>query len=126
MSATKHQQHSNVQEAELALPTPGGEGWGEGGRFTFIFFNQGDPEPIEMNPKPLPLWQRGILPRISLFGFVLWFFRWRNLRRCLFVLACLATFVALFYAEENWRGRHAWEKFKREQEAKGEMLDLAA
>ena len=31
---------------------------------------------------------------------------------------CFATLIALFYAEENWRGKHAWEKYKREQEAK--------
>ena len=55
-------------------------------------------------------------------------FRWafcrRNLRRILFGLVCLVTLIALFYAEENWRGKHAWGKYKREQEAKGEEFDL--
>ena len=59
-----------------------------------------------------------------LFVFLRWLFCWRNLRRALFALACLATLIALFYAEENWRGKHAWEKYKREQEAKGERFDL--
>ncbi len=34
--------------------------------------------------------------------------------------------IALFYAEEDWRGRHDWEKFKREWEAKGEKFDYAS
>ncbi len=50
-------------------------------------------------------------------------FRWHNLRRVLFGLACLATLIALFYGEENWRGRHAWEACKRELEAKGVSFD---
>ena len=39
-----------------------------------------------------------------LFG---WLFGWRMIRCCLFVLVCLATLLALYYAEENWRGRGA-------------------
>ncbi|MCX6894847.1 MAG: hypothetical protein NTZ16_04970 [Verrucomicrobia bacterium] len=46
------------------------------------------------------------------------------LQRRFFVLACLVTLVALFYAEENWRGKHAWEAYKRQQEAKGEFFDF--
>ena len=53
-------------------------------------------------------------------------FSWQRLRRALFVAACLATLIALFYAVENWRGRHAWEKCRRELEAKGEVLDWDA
>ncbi len=59
-----------------------------------------------------------------LFAFLRWLCCWRNFRRTLFALACLATLFALFYAEENWRGKHAWEKYKRDQEAKGENFDL--
>jgi hypothetical protein len=51
-----------------------------------------------------------------------WLF-WKHWRRTFFVLACLATVIALFYAEEDWRGKHDWEKFKREWEAKGEKFD---
>jgi hypothetical protein len=47
-------------------------------------------------------------------------------RLALFGLACLATLVALFYTEEDWRGKRAWEQYKRQLEAKGERLDLAA
>lgn len=54
-----------------------------------------------------------------------WLF-WKHWRRTLFGLACLGTLIALFYAEENWRGRHDWEKFKREWEAKGEHFDYAS
>ena len=46
--------------------------------------------------------------------------------RWLFVLACLATLTGLFYAVENWRGKRAWEKCRRELEAKGEVLDWNA
>ena len=49
-----------------------------------------------------------------------------NPQRLLFKLACLATLIALFYAEENWRGWHAWRKFKQEWEAKGEHFDFAS
>ena len=55
--------------------------------------------------------------------------RWllfKHWRRMLFALACFDTLIALFYAEENWRGKHEWEKFKREWEAKGEHFDMAS
>lgn len=35
----------------------------------------------------------------------------------------LAVFIALFYAEENYRGKRAWDSYKREQKAKGRNLD---
>lgn len=53
-------------------------------------------------------------------------FSWRTARRVLLTSATLGTLIAVFYAVENWRGRHAWEQVKRELEAKGERLDLAA
>jgi hypothetical protein len=59
-------------------------------------------------------------------SFTKWLFSWWVLRRGLFLLACLATLIALFYAEENWRGRRAWEKCRRELEAKGAVLDWTA
>jgi Tfp pilus assembly protein PilE len=46
-------------------------------------------------------------------------FTWRAARRVLVGFAILATLLAIFYAEENWRGKRAWEKCKRELEAKG-------
>jgi hypothetical protein len=51
---------------------------------------------------------------------------WRILRRILITLAVLATLVALLYAEEDWRGKRAWENCKRELEAKGAVLDWNA
>ena len=45
------------------------------------------------------------------------------LQRRFFALACLVTLIGLFYAEEDWRGWHAWQKFKHEWEAKGERFD---
>ena len=53
-------------------------------------------------------------------------FTWQTLRRILIALAVLATLVAIFYTEEDWRGKRAWENCKRELEAKGEVLDWNA
>jgi tetratricopeptide (TPR) repeat protein len=58
--------------------------------------------------------------------FIRWLCCWRNLRRFLLSLACFAVLIALFYAEEDWRGWHAWQKFKHEWEAKGEKFDFAS
>jgi len=51
---------------------------------------------------------------------------WRILRRLLVALAILATLIAIFYAEEDWRGKHAWNAYQREAEARGEHFDLAS
>lgn len=51
---------------------------------------------------------------------------WRNVKRLLLGLACLAGLVVLFYAEEDIRGRLAWGQFKTQWEAKGEKFDFAA
>jgi hypothetical protein len=48
----------------------------------------------------------------------------RLLRHKLLVLACLITLVAMFYAVENWRGRTAWNNFRREWEARGVEFQL--
>jgi hypothetical protein len=61
-----------------------------------------------------------------IFLFLRWLCSGRNFKRFLFGLAWLATLIALFYTEENWRGKHDWEKFKREWEAKGEHFDFAS
>lgn len=50
-------------------------------------------------------------------------FRWL-VRRSVFLAACLITLVALFYALENWRGKLAWEGFKREAAAMREPVEL--
>lgn len=56
------------------------------------------------------------------------FFRWvlqpRHFKKFLFGCACVATLIALFYAEEDWRGWHAWHQFKHEWEAKGDKFDF--
>ncbi|MGA3266778.1 MAG: hypothetical protein ABSE16_08145 [Verrucomicrobiota bacterium] len=48
---------------------------------------------------------------------------WRIVRRILIGLAILATLIAIFYTEEDWRGKRAWENCKRDLEAKGMVLD---
>lgn len=50
----------------------------------------------------------------------------RRLRWGLFLGACLVTLVALFYAEENWRGKRAWERAEKELLAKGARLDWSS
>jgi hypothetical protein len=43
--------------------------------------------------------------------------------KILVILVGLVLLVAIFYAEENWRGKRAWEQCKQELEAKGENLE---
>jgi hypothetical protein len=47
------------------------------------------------------------------------------LRRWFFCVAALATLIALFYAEEDWRGKRAWEQCKRDMDARGFEVDWA-
>ena len=56
--------------------------------------------------------------------FCRWVCCWRNFKKFLIGLGCFMILVALFYAEENWRGKSSWEKFKIEHEAKGEKFKL--
>lgn len=58
-------------------------------------------------------------------AFFRWVRYWRNLRVVLFGMVCVATLIALAYAEENWRGKHAWERHVRALEARGEKVKLA-
>lgn len=48
------------------------------------------------------------------------------IRRWFFCIAVLFTLIALIYAEEDFRGKWAWNNFKHEWEAKGEKFDLAS
>ncbi len=61
---------------------------------------------------------------LGIWRFIRWLCCRRNLQRFLFALACFATLIALFYAEEDWRGWHAWNQFKHQWEAKGEKFDF--
>ncbi len=47
----------------------------------------------------------------------------KTLKRTAIILATLFVLVLIFYAEEDWRGKRAWEKCKAEVEAKGAVLD---
>ncbi|MEI9866493.1 MAG: hypothetical protein WDN00_18450 [Limisphaerales bacterium] len=51
---------------------------------------------------------------------------WRLLRWGLIGLAALITLAAMLITEENWRGKRAWENYKREWEAKGEKFNWQA
>ncbi len=44
-------------------------------------------------------------------------------RRVVFTVACATTLIALLYSVENWRGKTAWEKHKREMAVQGVNLD---
>ena len=50
----------------------------------------------------------------------------KALKWILISLAGLVVLISIFYAEENWRGKRAWENCKHELEAKGETLDWNA
>ena len=47
-----------------------------------------------------------------------------HFERLLDGLRFIGVFGLLFYAEENWRGRRAWNYYRHELEAKGEKLDF--
>jgi hypothetical protein len=60
---------------------------------------------------------------VGIAVFFRWVFRRQNFKRFIFGCICLATLIALFYAEEDWRGKYDWENFKQQWEAKGENFD---
>jgi len=64
----------------------------------------------------LPVFQR----------FFNWLFSGRILRRTLIGLAWLSTIIVLFYAEEDWRGRHEWNGYRQQLEVNGAQLDYRA
>lgn len=76
------------------------------------------------SPLPQPCWLGSRFPTFA--RPIRWLFSRRVLQGLLFAIACLATLVALFYTEENWRGKRAWNQFRRQLEARGEHLDVAA
>jgi hypothetical protein len=51
---------------------------------------------------------------------------WRLLRWGLIGLVGVVTLTAILVTEENWRGKRAWENYKRAAEARGERFDLAS
>ena len=53
-----------------------------------------------------------------------WLFSWRMAKRALKALAVLLCLAAILYVEENWRGKRAWDAYRKELEAKGEHLDF--
>jgi hypothetical protein len=55
-----------------------------------------------------------------------WLFHGSSMRRLLLGAVWAVTLMALFYAEESWRGRHAWDKYRHGLEARGEQLDFSA
>lgn len=61
---------------------------------------------------------------VGLWAFNRWLCCWKNFRRFLFVMACLLTLIALGYAEEDWRTKHALNNFMNKWETKGEKFDL--
>ncbi len=66
-------------------------------------------------------WQRSTTRR-----FLKWLFTWRTMRRVVIGVAGLLTLLALLYTEENIRGKHAWDTYRRDVEARGENLDFKA
>jgi hypothetical protein len=64
----------------------------------------------------------GSLPFVQ--RFFNWLFSRRMIRRMLVGLAWLVTIIVLFYAEEDWRGWHAWNQYRQLLETGGAQLDL--
>jgi hypothetical protein len=57
-------------------------------------------------------------------GFISRLFSWKTLRIGLIVIVAVVTLLVALVTEENWRGRRDWEKYKGEQESKGEHFDM--
>lgn len=57
--------------------------------------------------------------------FLLWLSSWKTLRRLTLIFVSLATLVALFYAVENWRGKHAWNAHVRALGERHESVHLS-
>jgi hypothetical protein len=55
-----------------------------------------------------------------------WLRSGRGIRRVLIVLAWTVTVVALFYGEEDWRGRRAWNAYRKAAEGRGLSLEFRA
>jgi hypothetical protein len=66
------------------------------------------------------------LKRSPLVRFFRWLFTLPIVKRCLFILAVLATVFALVYEFDNVRGKRVWARYKAEMEAQGEKLDWKA
>jgi len=47
-------------------------------------------------------------------------------RRAIYALVVFITLFALFHAEENFRGKRAWDRYRKEAEARGVKLELTA
>ena len=54
------------------------------------------------------------------------FFKRRWLRKPLFWLGVLVALVGIFYAEEDWRGRSDWNRYRRDMAARGVSLEFRA
>jgi hypothetical protein len=46
-------------------------------------------------------------------------------KKIIFFFAAAATLIVLFYAEENWRGWRAWEKFKQDAKSRGCSIEVS-
>lgn len=55
-----------------------------------------------------------------------WLLSPRIVRRELIVLAWILTGIALFYGEEDWRGRRGWTRYSESLKAEGNELDFKA
>jgi len=63
---------------------------------------------------------------IRIWRLLRWVFTWRMIRRYLYGLAAFALIAALFYGEEDWRGKKEWEQYKTAAQASGERFDLSS
>ncbi|MEY2427823.1 MAG: hypothetical protein QOJ40_708 [Verrucomicrobiota bacterium] len=62
-------------------------------------------------------------PQSRRFRSLRWLFGLSILGRAFLFLGALIVLLCLYFAEENWRGRRAWENCRRELQARGVELD---
>src|SRR4051794_6308702 len=74
---------------------------------------------IQMHLWPIPPRMKEDVPNEARESLSVWFRSWRYF----FWLLGLLLAVAVFYGEENWRGRRAWNAYQQQLKARGESTD---
>lgn len=72
------------------------------------------------------LFMSALLFLFSIISFVRWLFAWRILKLWLVPFTLLLCLVVGLRFAADWRGKRAWENYRREWQAKGEVFDLAS
>jgi hypothetical protein len=86
-----------------------------------------NPKPQTAFPKkiPMPTYSDQIPTFRKIGRFFTSIFTWRRIRRLLLVSVSLVTLFAVYYTEEDWRGRRMWDAYIKELAAQSVPVTLA-